>query len=711
MGLFNQLSNPNAPVERNAFDRSERIVFSSSVGTCQPVGCFETMPNAEYDIDVQQILRSDPIIGAPFTRLKMNYEFAYVDYSSIWSQFGDFVAQREDLQFSNQGQHSEMPSFDSLAFMTNLLYGAFFDYYVNIYCRGYYEVVSGTYLKAQSVINYHAPWDGFFLGALKNYDLLGYGNLLPVLKAIIAKMEWSMQQGAGNSFYDGVAAVSYTDWQTNKESAAAILLEAEVIEPLCELIDSIIADYIGSYQSDSEGIRLNPMRIAAYNRYWYDFKRNDIYDTEMHIAVTDYFSSFFELVSTHSILNLSPLQEFVSDVTHNEGIFRYVDLFNYDRKNDSPYLQFTDIVLGLSMKYVQYKKDKFTAVMPSTQFGDVAMISETDVWHNLLYKSGSFTGVVQDGPVSIQNQGQIVGESMDDVFMAGSSGVFHESKFKFDPAVAISVIEQRSANALQRFRERMMRAGNKTKKNYKAHWGVEPTRILDTSSIFLGAYDGSLELNMTPATSNTEDTQIGQLGANGVGFVQGSRVHFKSNDFGVIMCMFYMEKPAEYDGFGVNRFNQILDVWDLPYPEFMNVSLAPVDVLDLTLYKMYSGRAHERDRVLGYLPRFIEHKTSVDRVTGEFYSSDPTAGYSLDQDVVSQYGHPDVPVGVFASMVTPRYGYGSAYDVNFLYVNPASVDNIFIKAWSPLQADDHFFINCNFDVKVVLPLSVVGLPV
>lgn len=700
MGLFNQLYSPSAQVERNAFDRSERIVFSSSVGQVQPVGCFETMPNAEYDIDLQQILRSDPIIGAPFTRLKMNYEFAYVDYSSIWSQFGDFVTQREDLQFSNQGQHSQIPYFDSLGFMTSLLYGAFFDYYINIYCRGSFESSQGQFLKAQSVVNYHCPWDGFFIGALKNYDLLGYGNLLPVLKAIIAKMVWSMQQGAGNAFYDGVASVNYLNWQTDKEQAVSILLEDDVVTPLCSIIDTIISDYIGTYQSDSQGVKLNAWRIAAYNRYWYDFKRNDIFDTEIHLGFTDFFQGFLELVGSHTTLNIDGLTDFLVNITNNSGIFRYVDVFNYDRRNDSPVLAFTDIVLGLSMKYVQYKKDKFTGVLPSTQFGDVAMMSENDVWHNLVALNDGNDEIVQGVNAGAQFPGLL-----QDGLAAGSR------QFKFDPAVAISVIEQRSANALQRFRERMMRAGNKTKKNYKAHWGVEPSRILDTSAIFLGAYDGALELNMTPATSNNGDTQIGELGANGVGFVQGSRVHFKSSDFGVIMCFFYMEKPAEYDGYGVNRFNQLLDVWDFPFPEFMNVSLAPVDVLDLTLYKLYDGEGKSRDRVLGYLPRFIEHKTSVDRVTGEFYSSDPTAGYNLDDVAPVQYGHPDVPVGVFSQMVTPRYGYGSAFDVNFLYVNPASVDNIFTKAWSPLQADDHFFINCNFDVKVVLPLSVVGLPV
>lgn len=702
MGLFNQLSNPSAPVERNAFDRSERVVFSSSVGTIQPVGCFETMPNAEYDIDIQQILRSDPIIGAPFTRLKMNYEFAYVDYSSIWSQFGDFVAQREDLQLSNQGQHSQIPYFDSLEFITNLVYGAFFDYYVNIYVRDYYLSGDGEYLKAQSIVNYHAPWDGFFLGALKNYDLLGYGNLLPVLKAIVSKMEWHMKQGQGDSFFDAVTIDNVASWQTNKEHASRLLISDGSVSALVGIIDEVLIEYVGVYRSDTQGVKLNAWRIAAYNRYWYDFKRNDIYDTEMHIGVHSLFDSYVaKVVEMAPSINIEGLTTFLSDIYDNNGIFRYVDLFNYDRKDDNPRLSFTDIVLGLSMKYVQYKKDKFTAVMPSTQFGDVAMMSETDVWHNLISRDsdGDFTAV------SAVNSGDYFHGLLQDGNESGAR------TFKFDPAVAISVIEQRSANALQRFRERMMRAGNKTKKNYKAHWGVEPSRILDTSSIFLGAYDGALEMNMTPATSNSENTQIGELGANGVGFVQGSRVHFKSNDFGVIMCMFFMEKPAEYDGFGVNRFNQLLDVWDLPYPEFMNVSLAPVDVLDLTLYKLYDGQGKSRDRVLGYLPRFIEHKTSVDRVTGEFYSSDPTAGYNFTGDQSIVYGHPDVPVGVFSQMVTPRYGYGSAFDVNFLYVNPASVDNIFTKAWSPLQADDHFFINCNFDVKVVLPLSVVGLPV
>lgn len=713
MGLFNQLSNPSAPVERNAFDRSERVVFSSSVGNVQPVGCFETMPNAEYDIDIQQILRSDPIIGAPFTRLKMNYEFAYVDYSSMWSQFGDFIAQREDLQFANQGQHTAMPTFKLRQFAVGVLLCAAYEYFIETYVRGVVQTALQPNEIPYTIRRANCPWDSFFIGVLKNFDLLGYGNFIPVMHnflKLLAKNNNAIDQVIADTSIPNVPS-TWSDWRENKLHALYLLSESESVDALATIAISSLAPY---FNTDDVEVHVNGWRPAAYTRYWYDFKRNDIYDQE--IIVDDLGTSFLtylsKLLSHNSLIPFNGGQ-FIGVISSNSlnVIIRYVDLFNYDTPMDDG-IDMYYLLYAFSMKYVQYKKDIFSGVLPSTQFGDVAMMSENDVWHQLLYKSGNSDGFVDGVRVPIDNSGSYAGETDYPVFYPSNANITDSPMFRFDPATAISVIEQRSANALQRFRERMMRAGNKTKKNYKAHWGVEPSRILDTSAIFLGAYDGALELNMTPATSNNGDTQIGELGANGVGFVQGSHIHFKSNDFGLIMAFFYMEKPAEYDGFGVNRFNQLVDVWDFPYPEFMNISLAPVDSLTFNQFPIANvGGSDLRDRILGYLPRFIEHKTSVDRVTGEFFSSSPIGTYGTYNDNGTFETFDDIPIGVFAHKVTPRLGYGSSKDIDFLYVNPASVDNIFETAWNPMPSFDHFFINCNFDVKVVLPLSVVGLPV
>lgn len=703
MGLFNDLVTPQANVSRNAFDRSSREVFSAKVGQYQFVKAIHTMPNAEYEIDLQQLCRMDSVVGSPFTRLKINYEFQYIDYNHIYSGFNEFVAQREDKQLSMSPTYKEIPKFQLRPFL----------YFVGIaYLVDYFEVMYGFQHHQDKMPRFtyvakNAPWLPLSFGVVRNLDMMGYVNMLPFLHACIRSIN-AVLSADGGSFRDQIIST----WNSSDENYTTLFEKYFG----CIIDNECFGDnhfYVklpdGSDEWDTTSVNL--WTPCAYNRAWYEYKRNSYYDFkfELYSQTPRYLNVFIQQFDPSNTMPITPSGAFVYNYfdrfleTHKVTEFEYVRLFNLDDLSfdlrmsgilDSNH--FVDRLFSIfCVKPIPYKKDMFTGVLPSTQFGDVSVFTETDVWKNIISR------VSHSGSVPYENDIINNVTKQETSYSYGILTSEHtDVQFKFDPAVAISVLSQRRADAMQRFSERMLRAGDKTYKNFKAHWGVVPKSILDTQPTFLGAYDGTIEINTVAATTNNDTTDLGELGGNGVGVVSGHKVHFKSSGFGVIILTFYIEKPSEYDSFGINRFNQILDVWDLPYPEFANISLVPVDSYSLNMY----GDNHD---ILGYLPRFFEHKTDIDSVHGEFYNSSPLSSIKGDSMLISD---DDPRGGVFSQYVTPRHSYGSADDISFLYISPSSVDNIFVSASDGLQSSDQFKINCNIDCKAVLPLSVVGLP-
>lgn len=87
MGVF-KIPTPNPTLSKNGFDLSSRRVFSAPAGALLPVGCWETNPNEHFQISVQDLVRTQPLNTAAYTRCKEYYHFFFVPYKSLW-RFSD----------------------------------------------------------------------------------------------------------------------------------------------------------------------------------------------------------------------------------------------------------------------------------------------------------------------------------------------------------------------------------------------------------------------------------------------------------------------------------------------------------------------------------------------------------------------------------------------------------------------------------------------
>lgn len=109
-------------------------------------------------------------------------------------------------------------------------------------------------------------------------------------------------------------------------------------------------------------VRPNLWRILAYNKIWYNFFRNSVYDTDLEtLGFAGEDSSYNLLESPAQMFNLND----VSVGNHTDGAANfYVENFRSQRS----------ISKLFQMRYIPYKQDEFNGLMPDTQFGAVSSV-------------------------------------------------------------------------------------------------------------------------------------------------------------------------------------------------------------------------------------------------------------------------------------------------------------------------------------------------
>ena len=91
-------SKANRP--RNAFDLSQRHLFTSPAGALLPVLSLDLMPHDHVEINASDFMRTLPMNSAAFVSMRGVYEFFFVPYKQLWSAFDQFITGMSDYKTS-----------------------------------------------------------------------------------------------------------------------------------------------------------------------------------------------------------------------------------------------------------------------------------------------------------------------------------------------------------------------------------------------------------------------------------------------------------------------------------------------------------------------------------------------------------------------------------------------------------------------------------
>ena len=409
----------------------------------------------------------------------------------------------------------------------------------------------------------------------------------------------------------------------------------------------------------------NLWRLAAYNLIWYREYRQQYYDDGKYLL-------------PGTVASLSNGASYLFN-------FDWLDCSSEATANLST--QARDILQAMIQpRYRCWKKDLFTGLMPSTQFGNVSVVDMEGVQ---IVNDADLTGH------SASNVSASVISSTNKKLNLRDTGSAITNSSYWTVSNAFDILALRKSEAVQRWRENALRAGNQIEDNFEAHYGVKPKSHLNVHPQFVASFDAPLnigDINAQAQTGQSVNGVLGDVAGKGImSFDGNSEFTFETNDFGVLMAIYSILPEAEYNQIGIDRMNCLLERQDYFFPEYENLGLEAVDQCNFNIQTSTNA-------VLGYAPRYFGYKQKLDRVTGQFMH------------------FPDVPSstdfnGIYRQWCSPKYDVseisGSVMSLSRLYVNPSLFDVNFSVG---IAVANQFIVDFYCDVDAIQPMSVSGMP-
>lgn len=350
----------------------------------------------------------------------------------------------------------------------------------------------------------------------------------------------------------------------------------------------------------------------------------------------------------------------------------------------------------LSLRYANYNKDLFMGVMPSAQFGSVATVNVSTSTDYLLLKnlqSGVTISTAANtlNPLVLKQDGGSIGVN-------NSLGIsFSGLKSSFD------ILSFRIAEATQKWKEVTQCAKQGYKEQLEAHFNVKLSEALSDHCRYIGGTSSGVTISEVLNTNLDTASSAAEIKGKGVGGSFGSET-FETNEHGILMCIYHAVPVLDYLRSGQDL--QLLSTLatDIPVPEFDHIGMEalPIETL-FNEYSEYGSKIVDDVPVLGYVPRYIAYKTSVDWVSGAFETTLDSwvAPLTIEQQT-SKLAYDVVSGGVVT------FGYSMTY--GFFKVTPRVLDPIFVTSCDDTWDTDQFLVNVSFNVKPVQNLDYNGMP-
>ena len=357
-----------------------------------------------------------------------------------------------------------------------------------------------------------------------------------------------------------------------------------------------------------------------------------------------------------------------------------------------------------SLRYANWNKDKFMGILPNSQFGDVAVLDlPSSDFISLQAQTGSSPDLYRRSDV-VTKDAMIPHDPSGDgssnitfapgnltSFPAGSKlGIAASSLGK-----SISILAIRQAEALQKYREISQSVDTNYRDQIKAHFGVNVPASDSHMAQFIGGIARNLDISEVVNNNLSDSSSEAVIYGKGVGTGQGRMRYSCGSRYCILMCIYHCIPLLDYDLSAPDGQLLATSVEDLPIPEFDNIGMESVPSFELFNSPLL-GVSSAPTSFLGYLPRYYNWKTKIDRIHGAFTTSLKDWVAPIDDSYLSSW------------FKASADGYSVQWP--FFKVNPNTLDSIFaVKADSTWETDQ-FLINCNIGVKVVRPLSRDGMP-
>ena len=220
------------------------------------------------------------------------------------------------------------------------------------------------------------------------------------------------------------------------------------------------------------------------------------------------------------------------------------------------------------------------------------------------------------------------GSSLPDSHSFSGSVLTADSNSTQSDGFNIPVHNIRAAFALDKLYRLQQQAGNGSYgeqiRNRFGFGGVHD----DWKTTYIGGSSSPISIGEVITTANTQsgtegdNTILGQTGDiyGKASSVNDARITFDTKEHGIIMGIFSVTPDADYNASGIDPHNFKLSFEQFYQPEFDRLGHQPLNTyyLSSTSISSTTSSVNWLQRVIGFQNRYLEYKTGIDKIHGQF---------------------------------------------------------------------------------------------
>nr|DAR63634.1 MAG TPA: Major capsid protein [Microviridae sp.] len=338
----------------------------------------------------------------------------------------------------------------------------------------------------------------------------------------------------------------------------------------------------------------------------------------------------------------------------------------------------TDMV---QLRYANYPKDYFMGMLPSSQYGSVALLPPIN---------SSFTpsNIIAAG---FSSQSNLVNPA------SGSSSVSTASPNNGSESRNVilnsdlSALSIRATEYLQRWKEVVQFSSKDYSDQMAAQFGIKAPEYMGNHSHYIGGWSSVININEVVNTNLDADSSQASIAGKGVSSNSGHTITYDCGaEHQVIMCVYHAVPMLDWNLTGQAPQLTVTAISDFPQPAFDQLGMQSVPALNLQ-----NNPGCNVSGSIGYNLRYWQWKSNIDTVHGGFRTG-----------------------AAYQSWVAPLDGWqvltsSGTWSYQSMKVRPQQLNSIFVPQIDPTNcsvAFDQLLCNVNFQVYAVQNLDRNGLP-
>jgi hypothetical protein len=341
----------------------------------------------------------------------------------------------------------------------------------------------------------------------------------------------------------------------------------------------------------------------------------------------------------------------------------------------------TDMV---RLRYANYPKDYFMGMLPSSQYGSVAVLPSI----NSSRLSNTIVSFNNDFDVS--KSSVLINPSSSSTVSTASSNPFSSERIVFVNS-NLSALSIRATEYLQRWKEVVQFASKDYSDQMAAQFGIKAPEYMGNHAHYIGGWSSVININEVVNTNLDTDTSQASIAGKGVSSNSGHTLTYDCGaEHQVIMCVYHAVPMLDWNLTGQAPQLTVTAISDFPQPAFDQLGMQGVPALNLQ-----NNPGRNVSGSLGYNLRYWQWKSNIDTVHAGFRAG-----------------------AAYQSWAAPLDGWqvltsAGAWSYQSMKVRPQQLNSIFvpqIDATNCSVAFDQLLCNVNFQVYAVQNLDRNGLP-